>query len=71
MTWAALAPGLLLCWTELWPPALTLDHLWSIAGAAGARPPVADTCVLENQRAGRDVRHHSIVGAELVIAFLY
>ena len=27
--------------------------------------------MIENQRAGRDMRHHSIVGAELVIALSY
>jgi hypothetical protein len=27
--------------------------------------------MIENQRAGRDMRHHSIVGSELVIALSY
>jgi hypothetical protein len=55
----------------MWSWAITLDHLWSIAGSSGALPPVADTGVIENQRAGRDVSHHSLVGAELVIALPY
>ena len=50
---------------------ITLDHLWSIACSSGSRPPVSDACVIENQRAGRDVSHQSIVGSELVIALLY
>ena len=32
---------------------------------------MSDAGVIEHQRAGRDGRHHAIVGAELVIAFPY
>ena len=51
--------------------AITRDHLWSIACASGSMPPVSDAYVIENQRAGRDVSHHSRVGSELVIALSY
>src|SRR5437867_5135447 len=51
--------------------AITLDHLWSRACSSGSRPPVSDAGVIENQRAGRDASHQSVVGSELVIAPLY
>src|SRR5438876_11050191 len=51
--------------------AITLDHFGSIACSSGSRPPVSDACVIENQRAGRDASHQSVVGSELVIAPLY
>src|SRR5262249_16317228 len=59
------------CADEMWSRAITLDHLWSIACSSGSKPPVSDACVIENQRAGRDARHQSFVGSELVIAPLY
>jgi hypothetical protein len=71
MTIAELAPGRLLGRTHTRSCAITLDHLGSIACSSGAKPPVSDTGVIENQRAGRDVRHYSIVGSELVIALRY
>ena len=51
--------------------AITLDHLRSIACSSGSKPPVSDTCVIENHVAGRDASHQSIVGSQLVIASLY
>ena len=39
--------------------------------ASGSRPPVSDAGVIEDQRAGRDASHHSIVGSELVMALPY
>src|SRR5712691_10558523 len=71
MASAALAHGVTPCEDETRPSAITLDHLWSRACASGSKPPVSDTCVIEDQRAGRDASHHSVVGSELVIAPLY
>ncbi len=50
------------------PSAITLAHLWSRACAAGSKPPVSDAGVSEDQRAGRDARHHSVVGSARVLA---
>jgi hypothetical protein len=50
---------------------ITLDHLSRIAYSSGLKPPVADTCVIENQVAPRDASHQCVVGSELVIVLLY
>src|ERR687887_1846689 len=71
MASAELAHGVTPCEDATRPHAITLDHLWSIACSSGSRPPVSDACVIENQRAGRDASHHSIVGSAFVIAWRY
>ena len=54
----------------LWDDA-SAHHLGSIACSSGARPPVSDAGVIENQRGGRDASHPSFVGSERVLAPLY
>jgi hypothetical protein len=49
---------------------ITLDHLSQIVYSSGSRPPVADTCVIENHVAARDEAHQRFVGSELVITLI-
>src|SRR5262249_28117829 len=68
MASAELAHGVTRAADAMRSRAITLDHLGSVSCSSGAMPPVSVACVIENQRAGRDVCHQSLVGSELVIA---